>query len=281
MRKKEKRQVEVLNTMCFNHYLFQLSSIAMCQFDYKNLPDTITKEHVERMLFFSGACVFYYDDVLKKYVALDVNPNGRFDLNNEPIYRIGYGQNGYHVELNKNNSVIIYNNILKMPTQQSALFYAERLADLQRTFDVNTKALKNPRIFQGNKKQELTFRQAYEDYDGNTPVMYLSDELNLDDCFKSISGDTQNHLPQIIEAKKEIWSEYLNTLGITSTTISKKERLITDEVSKSLGGAIANFSTRYKCRKNAIEQINKMFGLNIEVIDISKMNEEKEVVENE
>lgn len=281
MRKKEKRLAELYNTITYNHYLTQLCSIAMCQFDYKNLPPSITKEHIERVLFFEGAGVFYFDDVMEEYHFLSVNPNGRFDLNNEPIYRTGYGQNGFHVDLEKTNSVIVYNNILKAPTFPSSQFYAERIADLQRSFDINTKALKNPKIFQCNKKQLETFKQLYSQYDGNEPVLYISDELNIEECFKNINADTPNNLPQLAQAKREIWSEYLNTLGITSTTIQKKERLITDEVSQSIGGAIAHYSTRYKCRKNCIDAINQMFNLNIEVVNFEEMDREAEAQENE
>lgn len=267
LRTKKKAESQMLNSIAIQHYLFHLSSIAMAQFDYKNLPDSITKEHIERILFFEGAGVFCYDDIMNEYIFLSVNPNGKYDLNNEPIYRTGYGQNGFHVDLTKYDSVILYNNMLKAPTYNTAMFYAQRIADLQRTFDVNSKALKNPRIFKGQKKQLETFKQIYEQYDGNTPVIYLSDGLDLDNIFENINVDTPNNLESINQAKRELWSEYLNLLGITSTTFQKKERLITDEVSQSLGGAIANYSTRYKTRKNCVEQINKMFNLNIEVID--------------
>lgn len=265
--KKNIKEAELLNTLCLNHYLMQLSSIAMAQFDWSGLPDSITKEHVERILFFEGAGVFYFDDVMKEYHFLSVNPHGKFDLNNEPIFRTGYGQNGFHVALNEKNSVIVYNNLLKSPTYPSAMFYAQRIADIQRSIDVNTKALKNPRVFQGSKKQLETFNKMYELYDGNLPVEYISDELDIENCFKSFNADTPNNLQPLINAKKEAWCEYLNTLGITSTTIQKKERLITDEVSQSIGGAIANFSTRFKVREHCADQINKMFNLNIEVIN--------------
>lgn len=273
--KKIKKQREILNTMCYNHYLYQLSSIAMCQFDYDGLPDSITKEHVERILFFEGAGVFYFDDVLNEFHFLSVNPEGKYDLNNEPIFRVGYGQNGFRVQLNEKNSVIVYNNILKAPTYPSAQFYAERIADLQRSFDVNTKSLKNPKVFQGQKKQLETFKNMYEQYDGNSPVLYISEDLDIDSIFKSFNAETTNNLPQLAQAKRELWCEYLNTLGIASTTIQKKERLVSDEISQSVGGAIANFSTRYKVRKNCIDQINKMFGLNISVLD--KENERDEI----
>ena len=45
----------------------------------------------------------------------------------------------------------------------------------------------------------------------------------------------------------------------------KKERMITDEVQRNLGGTIASRYSRLFMRQQACEQINEMFGLNISV----------------
>ena len=46
---------------------------------------------------------------------------------------------------------------------------------------------------------------------------------------------------------------------------NEKERLITDEVSRNQGGVVASRYSRLESRRQAVEQINKMFGLEIEV----------------
>ena len=45
----------------------------------------------------------------------------------------------------------------------------------------------------------------------------------------------------------------------------KRERLIKDEVLRSLGGTMANRYSRLQARQEAVEKINRMFGTNIEV----------------
>ena len=52
---------------------------------------------------------------------------------------------------------------------------------------------------------------------------------------------------------------------ISNVNIVKKERLITDEVIRNQGGTVASRYSRLNSRKQACEQINKMFGLNIDV----------------
>ena len=47
--------------------------------------------------------------------------------------------------------------------------------------------------------------------------------------------------------------------------INKKERLITNEVSRTQGGTIASRYSRLDSRQEAAEKINNMFGHDIEV----------------
>ena len=57
----------------------------------------------------------------------------------------------------------------------------------------------------------------------------------------------------------------LTYLGISNINIQKKERLITDEVTRNQGGTIASRYSRLESRRQAVNKINAMFGTNIEV----------------
>ena len=57
----------------------------------------------------------------------------------------------------------------------------------------------------------------------------------------------------------------MRLIGICNTTYEKKERNIKDEVILSQAGTIASRFTRYNARLDAINKINKMFNMNIEV----------------
>ena len=61
----------------------------------------------------------------------------------------------------------------------------------------------------------------------------------------------------------QIWNEALTYLGISNINVQKKERLITDEVSRNMGGVIASRYSRLNARQVACDKINKMFGLNV------------------
>ena len=70
---------------------------------------------------------------------------------------------------------------------------------------------------------------------------------------------------KLYQLKTNYWNEALTYLGISNTNITKKERMISDEVMRNMGGVIASRYSRLESRRHAADQINKMFGLNIEV----------------
>ena len=60
------------------------------------------------------------------------------------------------------------------------------------------------------------------------------------------------------------WAEFFRLIGIANLVEQKKERLIQDEMTASLGGTIASRYSRFEPRKRAIAEINKKFGTNID-----------------
>ena len=65
--------------------------------------------------------------------------------------------------------------------------------------------------------------------------------------------------------KTQYWNEALTYLGIANINTQKKERMITDEVNRNMGGVVASRFSRLEARKQACKMINNMFGLEIDV----------------
>ena len=67
------------------------------------------------------------------------------------------------------------------------------------------------------------------------------------------------------EYKKEIWNEALTFLGVNNIMLEKKERLVTDEASGNNELINMNLNSYFKLRKKACEEINRKYGLNVNV----------------
>ena len=267
MRKRKRTNFEesaINNVATFDFYVDRLTELAISMFEWKNLPDGIDERFLELTLFTDGQAVFFKDEIAEQYACLQVTTNGRLNKYRVPITRRAYAVNGYNKELTIDNSVIIYNNRLRQPGIRYTNMYAKRLWDLDRTIDVNAKAQKTPILVQCTEAQRLTLLNLYKDYDGNSPFIYGDKNLDLTGL-KSINTGAPYVADKIYTLKTQIWNEALTYLGISNINIQKKERLITDEVVRNQGGTIASRYSRLKARKQACEEINKMFGLNISV----------------
>lgn len=267
MRKRKHTSFEesaITNVTTFDFYADRLTELAISMFEWKNLPDGIDERFLELTLFTDGKAVFFKDEIAEQYACLQVTTDGRLNKYRVPIRRRTYAVNGYNKELTIDNSVIIYNNRLRQPSIRYVNMYAKRLWDLDRTIDVNAKAQKTPIIVQCTEAQRLTLLNLYMDYDGNSPFIFGDKNLDLTGL-KSINTGAPYVADKIYTLKTQIWNEALTYLGISNINIQKKERLITDEVTRNQGGTIASRYSRLKARRQACEEINKMFGLNISV----------------
>ena len=99
-------------------------------------------------------------------------------------------------------------------------------------------------------------------YDGNKPVIKGVKGLNPN-AFTVLKTDAPYVADKLYQLKTQIWNEALTYLGISNINITKKERLITDEVTRNQGGTIASRYSRLQARREACKKINEMFGLDI------------------
>lgn len=264
-RKKDKMFWESsrMNNATFLLYYNRLTELATVMFEWKNLPDTIDPRFLEMVLFSDGKAVFFKDEELG-YIALRTSINGRLNVYGIPEGRRAYASNGYHSELDKNNSVIIYNNYLHTDSRMGVEMYARRLYNLDRAIDINVNGQKTPVIIQCNENQRLTMLNLYKQYEGNEPFIFGDQNLDLKGI-NVLNTGVPFVADKLTTLKTQVWNEALTYLGISNTNVTKKERLISDEVIRSQGGTIASRYSRLEMRRQACEAINKMFPeLNVE-----------------
>ena len=246
-------------------YRDRLTDIALSCVKWKNLPEEIDTRFLEWCLFYDGMAIFFKDDITEKFVCIQVMPSGQFNMYRIPKERTAYAVNGYqNSDLNEHNSVIIYNNLLRKPSVQDSEIYAKKLTNIDLTLNVNVNAQKTPIAIICDETQRLTFQQLYQNYAGNMPFIFGDKGLNLDNV-KSINTQADYKGEELNKLKTDIWNEALTYLGVSNVQYQKKERINTEEINRSMGGAFASRRSRIKARQNAVEEINKMFGLSIEV----------------
>lgn len=250
------------NDMAFRKYYNRLSELAMSMFEWKNLPETIDERFLELTLFGRGAAVFFRDEVLG-YLALPTMLGGELNVYRIPKRRTAYANNGYKMQLDESDSVIIFNNLLHTSSAPEIDDFAEILYDIEQSIIVNAKAQKTPILLSCTEQEKLTLKNAYMQYEGNMPVIHTYKDFDPTNAIKALNTGAPYVADRLYALKTEIWNEALTFLGISNVSFQKRERMVTDEVTRGMGGVVASRFSRLNARRQACEQINKMFGLDI------------------
>lgn len=258
----KKNYTELMNDITYLTYFNKYKQICMNLFQWDNLPEGIEEKHLEEFLFQWGVAIFFKDPNMS-YMCLKADRGGQLNVYGEPLNWWATGFN-YHKNYKADNCVIIDNNKLRLPTLNFINYYAMRIADIERTADVNVKANKTPYIITCDDKDVLTMKSIFNKIDGNVPAIFPDKGLNMKniEVLKTgvpfLGADLQDY-------KHTLENELLTFLGINNSPVDKKERLITDEANSNnqLIGTFAQI--QLSSRELACQQINEMYGLNVTV----------------
>ena len=254
-----------MNNRTYTDYFYRLMLIARSVFKWNNLPNGIDEKWIERYLFGEGVCVFFKDRE-KGFMVSKCNPSGLLNHYDEPTLVTPYGTN-YHGEplQNFDECVLIRNNDMMIPTAPTIELYAMRLAEIQRTMDVNISAQKTPYVILCSDKQKLSFSRVFSQINENEVAIFGDKNLDIENV-KALKIDAPPVFDKLQCQKQAIWNECMTFLGVNNNTQeSKRERLVVNEVEANNEQIEISANVMLKSRKHACELINEMFGLNISV----------------
>jgi hypothetical protein len=238
----------------------------LASFKYTNLPTGINSRYMENALFENGTIAFIKDDVTERFLALKATSNGVLDVYYEPTSIMCYGGGMYQKERkNHINSVLMYNNLARNTPLARLEIYARRIAHIEHTIDININAQKTPYIVSGNKRIKLSLEKIIKQMAEFVPSILVDDSLSIDDTVKVYGTNAPYVVDKLDDEKRRLINEALSLIGIENNSSEKNERLLHDEILVSNGLAIANRNSRLQARQMAIDEINELFGLDIEV----------------
>ena len=232
-------------------------------FNFENLPDNIYKPYIIREMILHGQLLAFRDEVMDKFFLYPFTNNGTLDEYNQPVTRqVVFINNQAKFNLTKDNSVIVRASVSGTSLISIIEYFARNIYLINRTIQINVNAQKTPVILTCDENQRLSYQNLLKQYAGNVPFMFGSKDLDINNL-KAINLNTPFVADKLYTLMGNYWNEFLTFIGIPNLTINKKERLITDEVTRSMGGILIarqNFENQII---EDIEKVNKMFGLDI------------------
>lgn len=266
-----------------------VQSIIEYRFEYKNLPDEIPTYIIEDNLFNYGSCVFFKDNFF--YYALSGANGNTLDVYGNPLKVRPIAKNGMQFDERtnvqyfdfKNNKiiekdcVIMYNNRYRMSTYTLIYPLVNRLCYLWQSLGINAALTRIKALLVANKDQAPSLKALFNKFfDSEKIFAIVNDKSNLRE---NIVDKLDFNIPN---QQKDLWEDFDKTFNLllmfcginSNNNIDKKERLLVDELHINDTLTTIIMDSYFEMRVKAIEAINKLFGLNIEIIDKFKLKNE-------
>lgn len=262
------RDAILMNNDTYVDYLNRMKKICLSMFEWINLPQSMNARFLEMCLFYNGQAALLYDEEYG-YINTMAADGGYINIYGLPTelncysFRFNQRRQLYTVDIGAEKSsecILVMNNYERVPTTSTISLFAYRLAEAQRTADVNIKAQRTPILILTDQKQYFTLKKTYEQYDGNTPVIFADKNLITPDALKAIKTNADFIAQDIMDYKREIWNEFLTFMGISNLS-EKRERLISSEVDSNNELINLNLQAFLIPRKEACKQFNEKYGL--------------------
>ena len=265
------------------HRLFRYySNLTMNRYRWINLPNKLESRHIESALFSRGQA-FFYNDPEKGFVCLPCSPRG-LNFYGDPTNIVVTGVN-FSKELDIDDGIRILENDTCTPPIQFLYYYIELCEEVDNALRTNLRQQKFPFIVPVSQNTELSMKTALDKItSGEMNIMVdkeMSEQLSGKEGIKVLQTGVPYLLDKFQDFKKKE-EDYLNTyLGINNANTHKKERLITNEVDANNDLINMSLDIGFKTRVYAKDLINEKFGLDIDVVKVKDIINDKDDMEGD
>lgn len=250
-----------------------MSELAMNRFKWSGLPPEIDVRFLEMTLFNRALSVFYKDKKYDKFMALQGGSNGFLNMMNNPTAFVVVGNNFISKQVSVSSetdqaglAVPIWANYTRVPDLDIVMVYANRLANLDRTIEINSQNARMNKYVVSSENQRLTAVNINRQIDEGVNGIQVTGAFQDMDLVKvldlGVNPDTIEKM-SIVRARQ--WNECMGMLGIENANQDKKERLVAAEVDANDEQTSSMKYVNLNARRMACEQINRVYDLNVQV----------------
>ena len=247
----------------YNFYYERLCNLALSQFEWFNLPDTVDRRYMEKTLLFEGTAAWYWPRGLSfPMVTSWIHLNGQFDSYGYPTDIVGVDFNGSQIPVD--DFIIVYDTMSRVPIMQHIRLYANILTRTHLTADNNLMRQNTPYILSMPKKQKMAYESVMDDILSFNPVVSTHQNMKLEEAVLKVDLDVPYKVNDILDTRQRYWNDAISILGIASET-TKKERMISGEIALNRQEDNVALNTRLLNRVELANKLNEHYGFDIEV----------------
>ena len=247
-------------------HVFYMLNRTQVMFDYKRLPDTIPSRNLEIMLQLNGN--IFFTKVNGDYYVFTGGLGGEPDVYYEhTIYTVANPALKFskNLEIGKDGVLIRSDSygvgLLPMFKKYAALMAENEIT--MRIADINSRIMFL--LSAADDRTKASAEKFIEDVkDGKLSV--ISDNAFIE-SLKLLPAATQNsvRLTDLIEFEQYLRAGWFNDLGINANYNMKRESISPNEAQLNDDALLPLVDDMLEMRRLGIEEVNKMYGLDIEV----------------
>ncbi len=156
------------------------------------------------------------------------------DVYGLPLRYTLYGANGYNVQRNPDEVVILRANDLKYPIREYIDQQIDKLIEYDMAIEQNLDAIKTMTIVEVRDQSNLlSVVNEMESRRLGSSIFYKSKAVSQDGGLNVSGTNAQYLVDKLLESRKEILNETLSSLGIEVANIDKRERVQQAEINAS------------------------------------------------
>lgn len=249
----------VLNSAAM-YYRYYLLKKLFGRFDFR-IPDSWDKDYMLDALFMEG--YFIVTDTEAGIVPLRCGLTG-INIYNHPTTAVVANP----VLGNFDRTIGVDCALVQLQANYGGVYpminrYATMLAMCDSSIAVNLMNTKAAFVFgASNKAQAETFKKMYDQITCGQPAVFMKDGLNDESLYTF--HVKENYIADDVQLlKRKLVNEFLTEIGINNTNLDKRERLTDDEVNANDQEVIANIQHWIDNITRGINDVNKMYGLDI------------------
>lgn len=264
----EFEDAQLMNSATYFDYLERMKKICLSMFEWQNLPDTMNARYLEMCLYYKGQAALLKDETYG-FINTQAADSGYINIYGLPTllncwsYSYNSQRNLYvpdSDDTENDSCILVMNTFERIPTCSTIELFAKRLAEAQRTVDINVAGQRTPVLVLTDKNQEFSLKNMYAQYEGNSPVIYGDKNQLNTDAIRTINTEAPFIVDKMMNYKREIWNEFLSTIGVSNLS-EKRERLVTAETDSNNELVNLNMQSFLVPRQQACEEFNKLFNL--------------------
>lgn len=272
----------------FKVYFDLLVNKVSRMFVWENLPDNIDQRYLETQLLLVGKAAF--TKINDKFYVVSGNWGGEPNAYYLPTLwtmanpilgskQLKIRQKDGSDKVEGLDAILIGNSdidLLRDDCRKGGLYgliyqTAGLLADNISSLNVAQINGRAATIYQADSEADArTGEQTLQEIYSGKPYKILSQNILEKFTVTPVAGSgTNSTLMTLIEAHQYILAQFFNEIGVGGNWNMKRERINTAETELMTDSLDINIQSMLKCREEAADKINELFGLNISV----KLNE--------